>query len=92
MQIIDSPAPVRNPAPAPERAPFAILHTKTYARRLYPQTSDYSYSLGIVTTYRASDGREARIAHVGIASTYGNAAQRAGSDRYCWMQAMKAAR
>lgn len=77
-------------APAPTGAPFTILRTVERARRLHPGTADYSYAVGLITTYTLG-GEEHRIAHVGHGRTYGAASQAAGSDLFVWMQQQRRA-
>lgn len=89
MTAYPVPQSVSTPAPAPTGAPITILRTSHYCRRLRPGR-DLSYAVGIVTTYRAGDGPEQRIAHVGYGQTYDAASRAAGSDRHVWLQLRQA--
>lgn len=84
--VLSTPAP----APAPTGAPITILRTLEHCRRLHPGTADYSYAVGLITTYTRG-GEEHRIAHVGHGRTYGAASLAAGSDLFVWMQQQRQA-
>ena len=78
------------PCPAPREA-VRIISTRSYERRLFPGTSDYSYAVGIVTIYSLYGGPEQRMAQVATGRTWGDANMAAGRERYCAIEALRRA-
>lgn len=84
-----TPAPfASHNLPAP-REVVRIISTHERARLLFPHTGRCDYAVGVVTVYRVHNGPEQRVAHVAVGKNYDEASRAAGSERYCWLEALR---